>query len=181
MASADLCSLDSFFENGIESEGEQMEIPKPEPIALGDELFYLRGKIITGYAQVEFLLADISVKLNVKFPYLIKDRIKEAKKIVERPGYEKYRDELFEICDRLVDYVDLRHFMAHGMVMITTMGPAHSLEMRRYERSGEGKFKQFFLFSDLDKLRGNAADVGEYSSRAVRLFQKIYLEQQLEK
>jgi hypothetical protein len=28
---------------------------KSDQIALSDEMFYLRGKIITGYAQVEFL------------------------------------------------------------------------------------------------------------------------------
>jgi len=149
-----------------------MDKPKPESIALGDEMFYLRGKIITGYAQVEFLLADISVKLNMNFPYLLKDRIKEAKKIVERPGYEKYRAELFEICDRLVEYDDLRHFMAHGLVMITTMGPAHCLELRRYQRKAEGKFKQLFLYSNLDNLRNDAAEVCAYSSRAVGLSER---------
>jgi hypothetical protein len=31
-----------------------MEKPRPDQIALGDEMFYLRGKIITDYAQVDF-------------------------------------------------------------------------------------------------------------------------------
>lgn len=31
-----------------------MEKPKPESVALGDEMFYLRGKIITGYARGNF-------------------------------------------------------------------------------------------------------------------------------
>jgi len=64
-------------------------------------MFYLRGKIITSYAQVEFLLADLSVKLNVRFPFKIKDRIRAAKEVAERPGYGKYKDEPHEICDRL--------------------------------------------------------------------------------
>jgi hypothetical protein len=46
--------------------------------ALVNESLYLRGRIVASYSQIEFLLADISVKLDLKFPYLIKDRIKAA-------------------------------------------------------------------------------------------------------
>jgi hypothetical protein len=157
-----------------------MEKPKPESIALGDEMFYLRGKIITGYAQVEFFLADLSVKLSLKFPFKIKDRIKAAKVIAERPGYGQYRDELHEICDRLVDYDDLRHLMAHGMVMITTMMGEHTVEMRRYDRKDKEAFVRYDLHTDLEKLRNAADDIASYSTRAVRLFQRMYLEQKLE-
>jgi hypothetical protein len=76
-----------------------MEKPTPEQIAISDEMLYLRGKIITGYGQVEFFLADLSVKLNLKFPYLIKDRIKAAKEIADRPDYVEFRGELHALCD----------------------------------------------------------------------------------
>jgi hypothetical protein len=56
--------------------------------SLVEEATYLRGSILRSYSQVEFLLADISVKLDLKFPYQIKDRIKAVKRIAERPGYE---------------------------------------------------------------------------------------------
>jgi hypothetical protein len=49
--------------------------------SLIEEVTYLRGRIITAYAQVEFILADFSVKLDLKFPYRIRDRIKAAKAI----------------------------------------------------------------------------------------------------
>ena len=41
-----------------------------EQKALVDECIYLRGRIITSYSQVEFILADISVILDLKFPTL---------------------------------------------------------------------------------------------------------------
>ena len=50
--------------------------------ALKEEVCFLRGQIITGYSMVEFILADISVRLDLKFPYLIEKRIKAAKQIV---------------------------------------------------------------------------------------------------
>jgi hypothetical protein len=43
-----------------------------EQKSLVDECIYLRGRIITAYSQVEFILADISVILDLKFPYLNK-------------------------------------------------------------------------------------------------------------
>ena len=50
--------------------------PSPLQKSLIEQVTHLRGRIITAYAQVEFILADISVKLDLKFPYRIRDRIK---------------------------------------------------------------------------------------------------------
>lgn len=158
-----------------------MEKPKPEQIAISDEMFYLRGKIITGYAQVEFFLADLSVKLNLKFPYLIKDRIKAVKAIAERPDYADFKDELNEVCDRLIEFDDLRHFMAHGMVMVTTdLKGNHLIEMRRYQRE-DGSFKRYDLMTELPFLRESGNQIAAYASRAVRLFQRMYVGNELEK
>lgn len=57
--------------------------PTEQQKALVDEALYLRGRIIASYAQVEFLLADLVVKLDLRFPYLIESRIKAVKKIGE--------------------------------------------------------------------------------------------------
>ena len=60
---------------------------------LTNEACFLRGQIISGYSMVEYVLADISVRLDLKFPHLIEKRIKAAKKIVDRPEYAAYRDD----------------------------------------------------------------------------------------
>ncbi|MGB3490204.1 MAG: hypothetical protein WBA62_19095 [Xanthobacteraceae bacterium] len=65
--------------NSDDTSGEQKK--------LVDDIIYLRGRIITSYSQVEFLLADIAVKLELKFPYLISARLKAARRIAERNGY----------------------------------------------------------------------------------------------
>jgi hypothetical protein len=56
---------------------QPMNSPSELQKSLVEQVTYLRGRILTSYAQVEFLLADISVKLDLKFPFLIKDRIKD--------------------------------------------------------------------------------------------------------
>jgi hypothetical protein len=73
---------------GLESE------PSDQQKVLIDEALFLRGRIIAAYAQVEFLLADLVVKLDLRFPYVIDARIRAVQKIAERPGYEIYRDDL---------------------------------------------------------------------------------------
>ena len=115
--------------------------------SLIEEATFLRGKILTSYAQVEFLLADLSVKLDLKFPYRIQDRIKAAKRISERPGFETYKDELATVCDQLLEYDEIRNLMAHGFLMLTTDKKGnHKFDMRLYQREGV-KASSIFLRS----------------------------------
>ena len=156
-----------------------------EPTALQkslvEEATYLRGRIVTSYSQVEFLLADISVKLDLKFPYLIKDRIKAVKRIAERPGYEVYKDELAKVCGELLQYDDLRNFMAHGFMMLTTdRKDNHEFEFQLYQREDRDKFNLITIKTTVPRLRAAAENITEYVSHAARLFGLIYLEQKLE-
>jgi hypothetical protein len=84
-----------------------------------DEALYLRGRIVASYAQVEFLLADLVVKLELRFPYRIKSRMKAVRKIAEGPGYEVYKYDLDRVCEELGRYDELRHFMTHGFLTLT--------------------------------------------------------------
>jgi hypothetical protein len=149
--------------------------------SLVDEAIYLRGRIISSYSQVEFLLADISVKLDLRFPYLIKDRIKAARRIAERPGYQVYKESLDRLCDELLQYDDLRTFMAHGFLSLTTdRHDNHQFEFLRYEREGEGRFTLLSATTTIANLRDAADDINRYVMDAVKLFQQIYREQKLE-
>lgn len=145
------------------------------------EATYLRGRIVTSYSQVEFLLADISVKLDLKFPYLIKDRIKAVRGIFERDGYGVYKEDLTKVCDELLQYDEMRNFMAHGFLMLTTdRRDNHQLEFRLYQREGQGTFNLVTIQTTVPLLRVAAEQITEYVSQAVRLFRRIYLEQKLE-
>ncbi len=150
--------------------------------SLVEEATYLRGRILTSYSQVEFLLADISVKLDLKFPYLIKDRIKAVKRISDREGYEIYKDRLAKLCDDLLQYDELRNFMAHGFMMLTTdRRDNHQFEFRLYQREGQGTFNLVTIHTTIPRLQLAAQQITEYVSDAVRLFSQIYLEKKLER
>ncbi|MGM5002926.1 hypothetical protein AB8A05_29655 [Tardiphaga sp. 538_B7_N1_4] len=158
-----------------------MEEPSEFQKSLVKEMTYVRGRILTSYAQVEFLLADIAVKLELKFPYLIDKRIKAVRRIAEREGYESYKVELEQVCDDLLKYDDVRKFMAHGFVSLTT-DPAgnHLYEMLMYERRGEGVFELMRAQTTLPRLQNAAEDITRYVSHVVKLFERIYLEKKLE-
>jgi hypothetical protein len=151
--------------------------PTAQQKALVDEAFYLRGRIIASYAQVEFLLADLVVKLDLRFPYRIDSRIKAVKKIAERPGYEVYKDDLDRACKELGQYEELRHFMTHGFLILTAN---HQFEFRRYVREGEGKFNLMPVEITVERLRRAANDIVKYVSDVIRLFERIYREKKLE-
>jgi hypothetical protein len=155
--------------------------PTEQQKSLVDEALYLRGRIVASYAQVEFLLADISVKLDLRFPYLIDARIKAVRRIAEREGYEVYKDELDHVCEDLLRYDEIRHFMAHGFLSLTIDGKGnHQFEFLRYQRDGEGKFILLSGKTTIERLREAADDIGQYVSHVIRLFERIYREKKLE-
>jgi hypothetical protein len=155
--------------------------PSEQQKSLVDEALYLRGRIVASYAQVEFLLADISVKLDLRFPYLIDARIKAVRRIAERDGYQSYKDELDCVCEDLLRYDEIRHFMTHGFLSLTMDRKGnHQFEFLRYQRDGEGKFTLLSGKTSIERLRQAADDIGEYVSHVIRLFERIYREKELE-
>jgi hypothetical protein len=151
---------------------------------LTDEACLLRGKIISGYSMVEFVLADISVHLDLKFPYLIEKRIKAAKKIVDRPEYAAYRDDFHRICDEFPRYEELRHFMAHGFLFLETDRDqtSHKFTMHRYERceTETRKYRRLTLEFSVEDFRRTAGEMIKYTNDAYAVFQKFYIEQAVE-
>lgn len=148
--------------------------------SLVDEALYLRGRIVAAYAQAEFLLADIAVKLDLKFPYLIKDRIAAVRRIADRDGYGAYKEDLERVCRDLLQYEDLRNFMAHGFLCLEMDEQGnHKFEFLRYERVGSGTFNLLGADITIERLREAATDITDYVSNTVGLFERIYREQKL--
>ena len=158
-----------------------MKEPSDLHKSLIEEAFYLRGRILASYSQIEFLLADISVKLDLKFPYRIEKRIKAVKRIAERPGYEGYKDELSKVCDELLRYDELRNFMAHGFMMLNIgLENSHEFEIQLYQRTDSENFNLITIKTSIPRMKAASDQITEYCSHAMRLFSRIYLEKRLE-
>jgi hypothetical protein len=141
------------------------------------DMYQLRGRIVSSYSQVEFLLADLSVKLNMKFPYAVKKRLDAARDIADRPEFAPYKGELIAICDDLNQYDEIRHLMAHGYISLTLdTAKNHFFELRMYRREPNGLFNRLEVQTTQVKLASAAEDINQYTQRAVGLFQRIYME-----
>lgn len=158
-----------------------MKKPTEFQTGLVEQATYLRGRILTAYSQVEFLLADISVKLDLNFPYRINNRIKAVKCIAERSGYEIYKEDLTKVCDELLEYDELRNFMAHGFMILTTDKKGqHELEYRLYQREDRESFNLVTIKTTVPYLRNAVEKITLYVQHAVEVFRRIYTEKKLE-
>jgi hypothetical protein len=148
--------------------------------ALIDESLYLRGRFVASYSQVEFLLADISVKLDQKFHYQVKNRVKAARNIGERPQFAAYKNELNAICDELATFEEMRHFLAHGFLTLhVDMQKQHQFQYRMYKHEDD-TFVQMGGATTIERLREAVKVITAFVERAMALFRKIYFEQNLE-
>jgi len=148
---------------------------------LVDEALYLRGRIIAGYAQVEFLLADLISKLEDRFAYRLESRLKGVRRIAEMPGYEAYRYDLDRLADELLIYEDLRHYMAHGFMRaeVDTAGN-HRFQLLRYTRKDAGKYELMQVTTDIPRMKQAVSDVDSFVTEVMNLFERIYREKKLE-
>ena len=154
-----------------------MDQPADWQKQLIDESLYLRGRIIASYSQIEFLLADITVKLDLEFPYLIKNRIKAVKRIGEREQFAKYRPDLDKVCDGLLQFDDVRNFLSHGFLTLhVDRAGNHQFEYRMYQRA-DGTFTLMGGTTTIERLRAAAEDITAYVEQSVDLFKLIYDEQ----
>ena len=86
---------------------------------------FLRGTIIGGYAQVEFILGDIwvccihrpeySSSIRQSFPYKLDSRIKTVRALLALPGpLKRFESEMDGLLNQILDYEEIRQFLAHG-------------------------------------------------------------------
>ncbi len=86
------------------------ELPEAQKHMI-DRAIYLRGRIITHFAQCEFLLADISARVDGRFVYLLEKRVKALGAITSAGGpYEMYADELVPLAEHILKWAG---FLCH--------------------------------------------------------------------
>jgi hypothetical protein len=87
------------------------------------------------------------------------------------------------VCDELIRYDDLRHYMAHGLMTLYLDGEGgrnHEVELRRYERLREGQFRLCICKKSLEELRRDAAEITRYGQDAADVFWTVWLGQKVE-
>lgn len=162
-----------------------MEPKTADPLhAIHGEAAMLRGIIITSYAQVEHLLADILVRcqlltayatLPASLPYRFETRVARVRKIVAMPGpLARYKDEFEQVITELQRFEEIRHFMAHGLLVVNiSKYNCPELKYRMYRERKEG-VEEGLMVTNLTQLHNAALEIARHSQRTVTLFHKVY-------
>jgi hypothetical protein len=99
------------------------ELPDRHFIDLLDRATYLRGRYLTSYAQCEFLLADLSVKVDNRFRYALEKRINAAKAMAEASGpLNAYAGDFLPLIENIGIWSERRHWFAHGFMITAPEG-----------------------------------------------------------
>jgi hypothetical protein len=155
--------------------------PEQWIVDLTDRAAYLRGRYLTSLAQCEFLLADLSVKVDNRFRYALEKRINAAKTMAEGDGpLNAYADEFIPLIENVGKWSDRRHWFAHGFLILTRDSQdRHLFEFRRYEqRDGQLVLAQWF--ATIGDLQDAVDAINRYASAFVELWRRIYVELKIE-
>jgi hypothetical protein len=161
----------------VYSPGMSAALPDRHFVDLMDRAAYLRGRYLTSYAQCEFLLADLSVKVDGRFRYALDKRINAAKAMAESTGpLNAYAGDFLPLIENIGNWSERRHWLAHGfMTMFTAPDGAHAFEFRRYEQQAD-RLVLLQWFASVDDLQNAVDAINRYCSAFVALHHRIYLE-----
>jgi hypothetical protein len=147
---------------------------------------YLRGNIITSYAHIEFMLADICLKawqmgqyqhLAGTFPYKTDSRIRTVRTLFEVEGpLKQYREGIQPALDKLLSFEELRHFVAHGLLIVTPMPPDDAMLQYRLYRTTKGGTAIAFFETSASDLGDVALEIGTLLNKMLTTFRRIYFD-----
>ena len=159
--------------------------------AMVEQATFLRGSIITSYAHIEFLLADICLKtwqkaeyahLAGRFPYKTDSRIKAVGARFDSDGPLKpHRPGVQPILDQLLTFEELRHFVAHGLLIVrpSPQPSGVKLEYRLYRTTKQGPQIGFLVMS-ASELTDVSLKITELLHQMLHAFRRIYFDLGLE-
>ena len=155
--------------------------PRPPQwvIDIMDQAAYLRGRYLSCFAQCEFLLADLSVRVDNRFRYTLKKKINAAKVMAGSGGpLNAYADEFIPLLNSLVERSDVRHWLAHGFMELTVdRAGNHLLSYRRYLDDAE---RLTIWQCTLSHMQDEVDSITVYTNNFLRLCRRIYQELGLE-
>lgn len=160
-------------------------------IAAMHEMYELRGKVTTGYAQVEFFMADVGQKaarlpeydhLEDLWAHRLTGRLSAFIRLLERPGrLQKYAVRGRDLAARFPQHERARHFLVHGMTTFEVHRASGSWTamMRRYEVV-DGAPNMRLWRTDRSSLIGIADSISKLATEFVVFCGQMYSDEGLE-
>jgi hypothetical protein len=116
------------------------------------------------------------------FPYKLESKVARVRELVGAPGpLVAYTDDLLTLVDRLSAYEELRHFMAHGLMVVGVRETAPApIIFRMYRKAAKSPEEYGLIQTNADQLTEAAHEVGEYARQMATLIARIFQELSLE-
>jgi hypothetical protein len=151
---------------------------------LGDKLNNLRGVALTGYAQVDFHLADLILRassldcykglLTKRYFRKVDERIKIIQRLASVEGpISPYRNELESSVAHIKEFTALRNLMGHAMARLEVSPTAHVVHFEMYDTVAKGKLQLITERMSLDALSHQVDRLVLYTHTMLRLFAQI--------
>ena len=160
----------------------------PELQQIANQAYFLRGKAIGAYAQIEFLLADMCLQLwewpayrhlKGQFPVNAAARVEAVSVLFSANGpLAQYWKDLEPLLVQLKTFEANRHLFAHGHLMLTNANSAPAVHLRLYAL-GKDRVELRTESWTLDEMESITSNIAAYAGRFGRLLHRIYTEQQL--
>lgn len=151
-----------------------MGLPPEQIMSAVEEGQRLRGWILNGYAQVEYLFGDIIRLANgmpdyaschARLPHRVEKRIAKVRELFEIDGsLSAYKAEVDFIIEAFEASQQTRHLLAHGFcTAYHTPDGDFGLEFRKWHRDGEAdrELVRTFRLIDLEYERAQLTNVAE--------------------
>jgi hypothetical protein len=160
----------------------------PEIQQIADQAYFLRGKAIGAYAQIEFVLADMCLQfwewpayrhLKSQFPISAAARVEAVTVLFKATGpLAEYWKDLEPLLAQLKSYEKHRHLFAHGHLMLANANCAPTVHFRMFLQSKDGVSLHTEHWT-LGQMESIASDISAYAGRIGRLLDRIYAEHHL--
>ena len=92
----------------------------------------------------------------------------------------KYESRICGLVDEIMIFEEMRHFMAHGWMMLKYSKDQNFIEMRMYDQVKSEPLKLEIRQFSIEQMRSLSDDASDFVGRMLNLFREIYLTEKLE-
>jgi hypothetical protein len=149
-----------------------------------------RGWIVNLYAQLEFMLADLALKVELfdayaavprGLPFRFDSRVTRLEALLAVDGpLTPWAEMLRQIAHTAIAVQDIRHLMTHGLGQVHIVDGVFHLHLRRFDPTAEDPRRVVSAQFTAAHLREMESTAKLVSQAAMETFREIYLRLDLE-